>query len=69
MTLQNLKYIIEISNYQSFSKAAQVLFVSQSTLSTAVKEIEQDLGITLFHRTNRGITLTYDGEDFIRYAK
>ena len=38
-------------------------------LSTAAKKIEQDLGITLFHRTNRGITLTYDGEDFIRYAK
>ncbi|MGN0355135.1 MAG: LysR family transcriptional regulator [Muricoprocola sp.] len=69
MTLQNLKYMIEISNCGSFSQAARKLFVSQSTLSTAVKEVEESLGITLFHRTNRGITLTLDGEDFIRYAK
>ncbi|MDY2628822.1 MAG: LysR family transcriptional regulator [Lachnospiraceae bacterium] len=69
MTLQNLKYVIEISACQSFSGAAKKLFVSQSTLSTAVKEIEEDLGICLFNRTNRGVTLTYDGEDFIRYAR
>lgn len=69
MTLQNLKYIINISNCCSFSKAAKQLFVSQSTLSAAVKEVEQHLGITIFHRTNRGVTLTKDGEDFIRYAK
>ncbi|MCI6004465.1 MAG: LysR family transcriptional regulator [Blautia sp.] len=69
MTLQNLKYMIEISNCGSFSQAAKKLFISQSTLSTAVKEVEQDLGITLFHRTNRGVSLTLDGEDFIRYAK
>lgn len=69
MTLQNLKYVIEISNCRSFSQAAKKLFISQSTLSAAVKELENDLGITLFHRTNRGISLTYDGEDFIRYAR
>lgn len=69
MTLQNLKYAIEISNCNSFSQAAKRLFVSQSTLSAAIRDMEEDLGIQLFHRTNRGITLTYDGEDFIRYAK
>lgn len=69
MTLQNLKYMIEISNCGSFSQAARKLFISQSTLSTAVKEVEDSLGITLFHRTNRGVSLTLDGEDFIRYAK
>lgn len=69
MTLQNLKYIIDISNCNSFSMAAKQLFVSQSTLSSAVKEVEQDLGITIFHRNNRGVSLTKDGEDFIRYAK
>lgn len=69
MTLQNLKYMLEISNSHSFSKAAKNLFVSQSTLSTAVKELESDLGITIFKRTNRGVSLTYDGEDFIKYAK
>lgn len=69
MTLQNLKYMLEISNSHSFSKAAKNLFVSQSTLSAAVKELESDLGITIFKRTNRGVSLTYDGEDFIKYAK
>ncbi|MGN1141250.1 MAG: LysR family transcriptional regulator [Oliverpabstia sp.] len=64
-----MKYIIEISNCGSLSQAAKKLFISQSTLSTAVKEVEQKLGITLFHRTNRGVTLTADGEDFVRYAK
>ncbi len=48
MTLQNLKYMLEISNSHSFSKAAKNLFVSQSTLSAAVKELESDLGITIF---------------------
>lgn len=51
MTLQNLKYMLEISNSHSFSKAAKNLFVSQSTLSAAVKELESDLGITIFKRT------------------
>lgn len=69
MTIQNLKYMLEIADNCSISKAARKLFVSQSTLSAAVKEIEEDLGVTLFSRTNRGVTLTYDGEDFIRYAR
>ena len=69
MTLQNLKYMIEISNCQSFSKAAKNLFISQSTLSSAMKELESDLGITIFKRTNRGVSLTYDGEDFLKYAR
>lgn len=69
MTLQNMKYVIEISNCNSFSEAAKKLFLSQSTLSSAIKEMELELGIQLFHRTNHGVTLTYDGEDFIKYAK
>lgn len=69
MTLQNMKYAIEISNCQSLSQAAKKLFVSQSTLSSAIKEMEEALGIKLFHRTNKGISLTYDGEDFIKYAR
>lgn len=69
MTLQNLKYAIEISGCCSLSEAARKLFVSQSTLSSALKEMEEDLGIRIFHRTNHGISLTYDGEDFIKYAK
>lgn len=55
---------------QSFIfQSSKNLFVSQSTLSAAVKELESDLGITIFKRTNRGVSFTYDGEDFIKYAK
>lgn len=69
MTIQNLKYMLEIADSRSLSKAARKLFVSQSTLSAALKEMEEDLGVALFQRTNRGVALTYDGEDFIRYAR
>ena len=69
MTLQNLRYIIEVANCQSFSKAAQNLFLSQSTLSTAIRETEEELGIRIFVRSNRGVTLTPDGEDCIKYCK
>ena len=44
MTIQNMKYIIAVADYKSFSQAAKALFVSQSTLSTAIREVENDLG-------------------------
>lgn len=69
MTLQNLKYVITIAEHQSFSAAAKALFISQSTLSSAVKELEGEMGIRLFFRSNRGVSLTGDGEDFIRHAR
>ncbi len=69
MTIQNMKYIIEIAKHHSFSAAAKALYISQSTLSVAVKEIENELGITIFSRNNKGVSLTYDGEDFLKYAK
>ncbi|MGI6095097.1 MAG: LysR family transcriptional regulator [Lachnospiraceae bacterium] len=69
MTLQNMRYIIEIANYRSFSEAAKSLYLTQSTLSAAVRETETELGIILFNRTNRGVSLTHDGEDFLKYAK
>ena len=69
MTLQNMRYIIEIANHHSFSEAAKALYVSQSTLSVAVREVEKILGINIFNRNNKGVTLTYDGEDFLKYAR
>ena len=69
MTLQNLRYVIEVANSRSFSKAAQVLFMSQSALSTAVREVEDELGTRIFLRTNRGVTLTTDGEDCLKYCR
>ena len=69
MTLQNMRYIIEAASCQSFSRAAQSLFMTQSALSTAIKETEEELGIQIFRRTNRGVQLTPDGEDFLKHCK
>ena len=69
MTLQNLKYVVAVAEYGSFSAAAKALYISQSTLSSAIKELEAELGTQLFLRSNRGIQPTPDGEDFLRYAR
>lgn len=69
ISLQNMRYMIEISKHQSISAAAKSLFISQSTLSTAIKEVEQSLGIVLFKRNSRGVELTYEGRDYISHAK
>lgn len=68
MNLQTLRYVVTIEQTGSFSKAAQYLFVSQSTLSRSVKELEKTLGMPLFYRTNQGVRPTYDGQKFITKA-
>lgn len=69
MTLQQLRYIIEIVNSGSMSAASEKLFLTQPSLSMTVKELEQELGIEIFLRTNRGISLTNDGVEFLAYAR
>lgn len=61
MTLQNLKYVVAVAEHGSFSAAAKALYISQSTLSSAIKELEAELGTQLFLRSNRGIQPTPDG--------
>ena len=68
MNLQTLRYVVTIEQTGSFSKASQYLYVSQSTLSRSVKELEEQLGITLFHRTNQGVRPTHEGAKFISRA-
>ena len=65
MTLQQMNYIMEIDHCGSMNKAAQSLFVSQSALSSAILEVEKELGITIFRRSNRGIALTEDGRELL----
>ena len=65
MNLQHMKYAIVIAQTQSINKAAEQLYVGQPTLSRAIKELEGNLGITLFERSTKGMTLTADGELFI----
>ena len=69
MTLQQLNYVIRISETGSFNKAAELLFVTQPSLTNAVKELEKELGITVFNRTGRGVTLTAEGAHFLPYAR
>ncbi len=69
MTLTQLNYLITIAEASSLNKAAEQLYVSQPSLTSAMKELEKELGITLFHRSGRGVTLTNDGTEFLLYAK
>lgn len=69
MTLQQIKYAITIADTGSFNKAAESLYVAQPSLSESIKELETDLGITIFNRNSRGISLTNDGMEFILYAR
>lgn len=69
ITLQQLKYVIEVSRSRSISKAAQNLFISQPSLSNAIKELEIEIGIAIFLRTNKGIILTTEGSEFLGYAR
>lgn len=69
MTLQQLRYLIEVARSGSFNAAAQELYVSQSTLSMAIKDLEDELGIKIFLRSNRGLTLTNDGTELLSYAR
>lgn len=69
MTLQQLHYIITISEAGSLNKAAELLYVAQPSLTGAVKELERELGITIFNRGGKGVTLTNDGTEFLLYAR
>lgn len=69
MTLQQLKYIITVADAGSLNRAASELFISQPSLSAAVKELEEEIGITIFHRSNRGIAVTAEGNEFLGYAR
>lgn len=69
MTLQQLNYVITISETGSFNKASEILYIAQPSLTSSMKELEKELGITIFNRTGRGVTLTNDGVEFVSYAR
>ena len=69
MTIVQLQYVLAVKEYKSINAAAKKLYVAQSSISGAIKDLEEELGITIYARNNRGISLTKDGEEFIRYAK
>ena len=69
MTLTQLKYAITVANASSMNEAARNLFISQPSLSTAIRELEDEIGLELFRRSNRGISITPEGEEFLGYAR
>lgn len=69
MTLTQLRYAITVANSNSLNEAARELFISQPSLSAAIKELEEETGTQLFRRTNRGISVTTEGKEFLGYAR
>lgn len=69
MTILQLKYVIALANSSSMREAASRLYISQPALSTTIAELEEELNIKIFERTNKGISLTDNGRDFLSYAK
>lgn len=64
-----LKYIVTVAAVGTISKAAKQLYITQPSLTAAIKELENELGITIFLRTNKGVILSTDGEEFLGYAR
>ncbi|KXT78721.1 LysR family transcriptional regulator [Streptococcus sp. DD13] len=69
MRIQQLRYIIKITEVGSMNEAAKRLYITQPSLSNAVKDLEREMGIEIFHRNPKGITLTKDGMEFLSYAR
>lgn len=69
MNITQLKYVLEIAGSSSMREAAAKLYVSQPALSVSIRELEEELGILIFERTNKGISLTEAGREFLVYAK
>lgn len=69
MTLQQLRYVTTVAEMGTISGAAKELFISQPSLTAAIRELEKELGITIFLRTNRGVVLSREGDEFLGYAR
>lgn len=69
MTLQQLKYVTAVAETETITEAAEKLFISQPSLTNAIHELEKKMTVQIFNRTNKGISLTKEGEDFLGYAR
>ena len=69
MTLQQLKYVVMVAEKGTITEAAKKLFISQPSLTNAIRELENEMNITIFDRTNKGISVSKDGEVFLGYAR
>lgn len=69
MTLQQLKYVLEVARCGSINEASKNLYISQPSLSNSIKDLEKELAIVIFNRTNKGIVISKEGQEFLGYAK
>ncbi|PYG87969.1 DNA-binding transcriptional LysR family regulator [Ruminiclostridium sufflavum DSM 19573] len=69
MTLQQLKYVVAVAERGTISDAAKELFISQPSLTNAIKELENEMQLTIFNRTNKGIVVSNEGDEFLAYAR
>ena len=69
MTLQQLKYIVTVAQTGTITEAAGKLYISQPSLTNAIHELEKEMNITIFNRTNKGISVSKEGEEFLSYAR
>lgn len=69
MNIQHMKYAVEVAKQGSLRKAADILMTAQPNISRSIKELESELGITIFNRSVKGMVLTPDGEEFMEYAQ
>lgn len=69
MTFQQLKYVITVAETGTITEAAGKLYVSQPSLTKAIHELEKEMNIVIFNRTNKGISLSREGDEFLGYAR
>lgn len=69
MTLQQLRYVIKVAECGNMTKAARELFISQPSLTNAIKELEKEMNVMIFQRTNKGVIVSKEGEIFLGYAR
>ena len=69
MTLQQLRYVVMVAETGTITEAANKLYISQPSLTNAIHELEKEMNLVIFHRTNKGISLSKEGDDFLGYAR
>ena len=69
MTLQQLRYVVTVAETGTITEAANKLYISQPSLTNAIHELEKEMNIVIFNRTNKGISLSKEGDDFLGYAR
>ena len=69
MTLQQLKYAVAVADTRNITEASKKLFISQPSLTAAIHELENEMGISIFSRSNKGVSITNEGDEFLSYAR